>query len=106
MIPTDNPSFQYQAFSYKNKCCGGTKCVSRRRPHHSRSPPLTVQRFTEVIEYFDARMIGLTATPTNFIDRDTFRLFGCAFQCADFPWSPRKRSGEIDLRAEVRLDSC
>jgi hypothetical protein len=32
---------------------------------------------TEVIEYFDARMIGLTATPANFIERDTFRLFGC-----------------------------
>jgi len=35
------------------------------------------KRFTEVVEYFDARMIGLTATPANFIDRDTFRLFGC-----------------------------
>jgi type I restriction enzyme R subunit len=35
------------------------------------------QRFTEVIEYFDARMIGLTATPANFIDRDTFRVFHC-----------------------------
>jgi type I restriction enzyme R subunit len=35
------------------------------------------KRFTEVIEYFDARMIGLTATPANFIDRDTYRLFGC-----------------------------
>jgi len=35
------------------------------------------KRFTEVIEYFDARMIGLTATPATFIDRDTFRLFGC-----------------------------
>src|SRR5580693_9346446 len=35
------------------------------------------KRFTEVIEYFDARMIGLTATPANFLDRDTFRLFGC-----------------------------
>ena len=35
------------------------------------------KKFTEVIEYFDARMIGLTATPANFIDRDTFRLFGC-----------------------------
>ncbi len=34
-------------------------------------------RFTEVIEYFDARMIGLTATPANFIDRDTFRVFQC-----------------------------
>lgn len=35
------------------------------------------KRFTEVIEYFDARMIGLTATPANFLDRDTFRLFAC-----------------------------
>ena len=35
------------------------------------------KRFTEVIEYFDARMIGLTATPANFIDRDTFRVFQC-----------------------------
>lgn len=34
-------------------------------------------RFTEVIEYFDARMVGLTATPANFIDRDTFRVFEC-----------------------------
>jgi type I site-specific restriction endonuclease len=32
-------------------------------------------RFTEVIEYFDARMLGLTATPAAFIDRDTFRVF-------------------------------
>ena len=35
------------------------------------------RRFAEVIEYFDARMIGLTATPANFLDRDTFRLFHC-----------------------------
>jgi type I restriction enzyme R subunit len=34
-------------------------------------------RFSEVMDYFDARMIGLTATPTNFIDRDTFRVFEC-----------------------------
>lgn len=35
------------------------------------------KRFAEVIEYFDARMIGLTATPANFIERDTFRVFHC-----------------------------
>lgn len=34
-------------------------------------------RFAEVLEYFDARMIGLTATPAAFIDRDTFRVFNC-----------------------------
>jgi type I restriction enzyme R subunit len=37
-------------------------------------------RFTEVIEYFDARMVGLTATPAAFIDRDTFRVFDCREQ--------------------------
>jgi type I restriction enzyme R subunit len=42
------------------------------------------KRFTEVIEYFDARMIGLTATPANFIDRDTFRLFGCQANAPTF----------------------
>jgi type I restriction enzyme R subunit len=41
-------------------------------------------RFTEVIEYFDARMVGLTATPANFIDRDTFRTFACENQTPTF----------------------
>jgi len=31
----------------------------------------------EVIQYFDAKMIGLTATPADFVDRDTFLLFDC-----------------------------
>ena len=34
-------------------------------------------KYNEVIQYFDARMIGLTATPAQFIDRDTFRTFDC-----------------------------
>ncbi len=34
-------------------------------------------KYNEVIQYFDACMIGLTATPANFIDRDTFRTFEC-----------------------------
>lgn len=34
-------------------------------------------RMNEVMEYFDARMIGLTATPAGFLDRDTFRVFHC-----------------------------
>ena len=41
-------------------------------------------RFTEVIEYFDARMVGLTATPAAFIDRDTFRVFDCRYQAPTF----------------------
>jgi type I restriction enzyme R subunit len=34
-------------------------------------------KFTDVLAYFDAVQIGLTATPANFIDRDTFRFFEC-----------------------------
>jgi type I restriction enzyme R subunit len=35
-------------------------------------------KYNDVIQYFDARMIGLTATPAQFIDRDTFRTFDCS----------------------------
>jgi type I restriction enzyme R subunit len=41
-------------------------------------------RFTEVIEYFDARMVGLTATPASFIARDTFQVFDCRDQAPTF----------------------
>lgn len=34
-------------------------------------------KYAVVMEYFDARMIGLTATPANFIDRSTFVAFEC-----------------------------
>ena len=34
-------------------------------------------KFNEVFQYFDARMIGLTATPAQFIHRDTFGVFEC-----------------------------
>ncbi|HMR42101.1 MAG TPA: DEAD/DEAH box helicase family protein, partial [Ignavibacteria bacterium] len=34
-------------------------------------------KFTDVLSYFDAVQIGLTATPANFIERDTFKFFGC-----------------------------
>ena len=35
-------------------------------------------KFNEVLEYFDARQVGLTATPANYINRDTFLAFDCA----------------------------
>jgi type I restriction enzyme R subunit len=41
-------------------------------------------KFGEIIEYFDARMLGLTATPANFIERDTFLTFGCRNQTPTF----------------------
>ncbi len=30
-----------------------------------------------LLDWFDALQIGLTATPTDFIDHNTFELFGC-----------------------------
>ncbi len=35
-------------------------------------------KWNEVLQYFDARMIGLTATPADFIDRNTFLSFECS----------------------------
>lgn len=32
-------------------------------------------KYTDVLAYFDAVQVGLTATPAHFIDRDTFRFF-------------------------------
>ena len=34
-------------------------------------------KWNEVLQYFDARLIGLTATPADFIDRSTFLAFDC-----------------------------
>ena len=34
-------------------------------------------KFNEVLEYFDGLQIGLTATPADFISRDTFLAFHC-----------------------------
>jgi type I restriction enzyme, R subunit len=34
-------------------------------------------KWNEVLLYFDAHMIGLTATPAEFLDRNTFREFDC-----------------------------
>ncbi|MCP4168381.1 MAG: DEAD/DEAH box helicase family protein [Chloroflexi bacterium] len=34
-------------------------------------------KWNEVLQYFDGRMVGLTATPAGFIDRNTFLEFEC-----------------------------
>src|SRR5437899_4541734 len=54
-------------------------------------------RFTEVIEYFDARMIGLTATPAAFLDRDTFRVFQCRDQAPTFLYTYKQAVEEKHL---------
>ena len=58
-------------------------------------------RFIEVVEYFDARMVGLTATPANFIDRDTFRTFDCRNQAPTFLYTYQQAVAErrlVDFR--------
>ena len=58
-------------------------------------------RFNEVIEYFDARMVGLTATPASFITRDTFRVFDCIDQTPTFLYTYDKAIKEkrlVDFR--------
>lgn len=34
-------------------------------------------KWNEVLQYFDGRLVGLTATPADFIDRNTFLTFDC-----------------------------
>lgn len=41
-------------------------------------------RYRELFGYFDALQVGLTATPVDFINRNTYRLFGCEEGCPAF----------------------
>ena len=47
-------------------------------------------KWSEVLQYFDARMIGLTATPAAFIDRNTFLSFDCDGDLPTFVYSYRQ----------------
>ncbi|MCA9678708.1 MAG: DEAD/DEAH box helicase family protein [Myxococcales bacterium] len=35
------------------------------------------KKFRSLFQYFDALEVGLTATPVNFVERDTYKLFEC-----------------------------
>jgi type I restriction enzyme R subunit len=59
-------------------------------------------RLGEVMEYFDARMIGLTATPAEFVDRDTFRLFDCEDSTPTFLY-PFKQAVDEDVLVDYSL---
>ena len=43
--------------------------------------------YGEIFEYFDAMRLGLTATPTNVIDHNTFSLFDCEDGVPTFAFS-------------------
>lgn len=37
-------------------------------------------RYRELFDYFDAYQVGLTATPVEYVSRNTFKIFGCENQ--------------------------
>lgn len=43
--------------------------------------------YRDIIEYFDAHVIGLTATPVDYVSRNTYRLFQCTNNDPDFYYS-------------------
>lgn len=54
-------------------------------------------KFTDVLAYFDAVQIGLTATPAQFIDRDTFKFFDCDGPAPTFLYTYEKAVEEKHL---------
>lgn len=44
-------------------------------------------RYKAIFDHFDAMQLGLTATPTDFIDHNTFDLFGCEDGVPTFNYS-------------------
>ena len=45
------------------------------------------KKYRDLFHYFDALYLGLTATPLNFIERNTFSLFGCEKESATHSYS-------------------
>ena len=43
--------------------------------------------YKAVLDYFHATKIGLTATPTDYLDRDTFSLFDCPMSLPTFAYN-------------------
>src|SRR5919205_343545 len=51
-------------------------------------------QWSDVLHYFSARMIGLTATPAAFIDRNTFVTFECPHATPTFLYSYKQAVAE------------
>ncbi len=54
-------------------------------------------KFTDVLAYFDAVQIGLTATPADLIERDTFKFFDCEGKSPTFlyPFDDAVQDGNL-----------
>jgi type I restriction enzyme R subunit len=44
-------------------------------------------KYRKPLEYFDGRLVGLTATPASFIERNTFLMFNCDNETPTFLYS-------------------
>ncbi|MCK4667229.1 DEAD/DEAH box helicase family protein [Candidatus Dependentiae bacterium] len=58
-------------------------------------------KWRDVLSYFHAIQIGLTATPSDFVERDTFKFFDCEDKCPTFNYSYEKAVSEkvlVDFR--------
>jgi len=51
-------------------------------------------KWNEVLQYFDGRMIGLTATPAQYIDRNTFLEFDCTDEVPTYYYSRQEAIDE------------
>ncbi|GAC1365983.1 MAG: DEAD/DEAH box helicase family protein [Ktedonobacteraceae bacterium] len=51
-------------------------------------------KWNEALQYFDGRIIGLTATPADFIDRNTFLTFDCTDMKPTYLYPYRQAVGE------------
>jgi len=54
-------------------------------------------RLSILFDYFDARMVGLTATPAAFLDRNTFQTFECDGNVPTFLYSYKEAVDEGHL---------
>lgn len=54
-------------------------------------------RYKDIFDHFDTLQLGLTATPTDFIDHNTFELFGCedGFPTFYYPYEQAVEEGYL-----------
>ncbi|MCY0966878.1 DEAD/DEAH box helicase family protein [Parathalassolituus penaei] len=55
------------------------------------------QRYKAIFDYFDAIQLGLTATPTDYIDHNTFELFDCGDGAPSYYYSYEQAIADQNL---------
>lgn len=63
------------------------------------------QRYKAVFEHFDAIQLGLTATPTDYIDHNTFELFDCGDGAPSYYYSYEQAIADQNLVSYRVLDA-